>query len=269
MAAAGFLKKIKLIKQDRIKEKLKNCSFQDLRYKAETMQKNRDFKKALEKTDTAKKPGIIAEIKKASPSKGNIRADLDPEIYAKKYENAGACAVSVLTEEVYFKGSLQDLDLASNCVSIPVLRKDFIISPFQIYEARVFGASSVLLINKLLEKSQLKDYIDLARQIDMEPLVEIHSEREIESVLLAKAKIIGINNRDLETLETDPDVAARIAPLLEKNIIPVEASSISSPLDIKKGMGSNIYNFLVGESIVKAENPENIIRELINCKQGN
>lgn len=265
MTAAGFLKKIRQIKQERIKEKLKSVSFQDLRSRAETMQQTTDFKKALEKNDHAKKPGIIAEIKKASPSRGDIRADLDPEIYAEKYENAGACAVSVLTENVYFKGSMQDLALASKRVAIPVLRKDFIISPFQIYEAKVFGAGSVLLINKLLEKTQLENYIDLARQINMEPLVEIHSEREIESVLKADAKIIGINNRNLETLETDPHVAARIAPLLLKDTVPVEASSISSPLDIKKGMESNIYNFLVGESIVKAKNPENFIRALINC----
>ncbi len=269
MAAAGFLKKIKRIKKERIKEKLKNGSFQDLRSKAEAMKQTQDFKKALEKNDHAKKPGIIAEIKKASPSKGDIRADLDPGVYAEKYENAGACAVSVLTENIYFKGSLQDLDLASKRVNIPLLRKDFIISPFQIYEAKVFGACSVLLINKLLEKTQLENYIDLARQINMEPLVEIHSEREIDSVLKAHAKIVGINNRNLETLETDPDVAARVAPLLAKSIIPVEASSISSPLDIKKGMKSNIYNFLVGESIVKAEDPENFIRELINCRQEN
>ena len=265
MPVKGFLKKIKEIKKEEIKQISKTTSFQTIRGKAEASRNNKDFKKALEQSHTKKKPGIIAEIKKASPSKGNIKLDIDPGIYAIKYEQAGACAVSVLTEQFYFKGSSKDLAAASSSVSIPVLRKDFIISSFQIYEAKALGASSLLLINKLLEKAQLKNYIDLARQLKMEPLVEIHSKREIESALTAGAKIIGINNRNLETLETDPGVSKRIAPLLTKNIIPVEASGISSPLDIKKGMESKIYNFLVGESIVRAKNPENFIKELINC----
>ena len=173
--------------------------------------------------------------------------------------------MSVLTEQFYFKGSVNDLAAASKSVSIPVLRKDFIISSFQIYEAKALGASSILLINKLLAKEQLKNYIDLARQLDMEPLVEIHSEWEIEPVLTAGAKIIGINNRNLETLETDTEVSKKIVPLLTQDIIPVEASGISSPIDIKKGMKSKIYNFLVGESIVRAKNLETFIKKLINA----
>ncbi|MEN8211882.1 MAG: indole-3-glycerol phosphate synthase TrpC, partial [Thermodesulfobacteriota bacterium] len=246
---------------------LKNISLKALQEKAEAYQDNKDFKKALEKSHIQKKPGIIAEIKKASPSKGNIKLDIDPKIYAEKYEQAGACAISVLTETFYFKGSPRDLAAVSTCVNIPVLRKDFIISSFQIYESKALGASSILLINKLLETKQLESYIDLARQLKMEPLVEIHSEWEIESVLIAGAKIIGINNRNLETLETDLEVSERVAPLLTKDTIPVEASGISSPFDIKKGMESKIYNFLVGESIVRAANPEKFIRDLINCHE--
>ncbi len=265
MPVKGFLKKIREIKKEEIKKISKADSFQTIRGKAEASQINKDFKKALEKSNIKKKPGIIAEIKKASPSKGNIKLDIDAGVYAKKYEQAGACAVSVLTEQFYFKGSVNDLAAASSCVSIPVLRKDFVISSFQIYESKARGAGSVLLINKLLENRQLKNYIDLARQLKMEPLVEIHSEWEIESALTAGAKIIGINNRNLETLETDLEVSKRVAPLLRKNIILVEASGISSPLDIKKGMELNIYNFLVGESIVRAENPEVFIKNLINA----
>jgi len=265
MVVKGFLKKIQGVKKEEIKKKLKNTSIKTIHDKAQTSQNKSDFKKALEKNNTKKRPGIIAEIKKASPSKGNIKLDIDPGIYARKYELAGACAVSVLTEHNFFKGSLKDLAAAASSITIPVLRKDFIISSFQIYEAKVFGASSVLLINKLLEQEQLKDYIDLARQIKMEPLVEIHSEWEIESVLKAKAKIVGINNRNLETLETDTEVTKKIVPLLPENIIPVEASGISSSIDIQKGMESKIYNFLVGESIVRAKNPEIFIKQLINC----
>jgi len=265
MPVTGFLKKIKEIKQEEIKEKLKTSSYKALQDKAEASQVNKDFKNALKKFNARKKPGIIAEIKKASPSKGNIKLDIDAGVYARKYEQAGACAVSILTEQFYFKGSINDLAAASKSVSIPVLRKDFIISSFQIYEAKALGASSILLINKLLEKGQLKNYIDLARQLDMEPLVEIHSEWEIKSALTAGAKIIGINNRNLETLETDLEISKRVAPLLPEDIIPVEASGISSPIDIRKGMELNIYNFLVGESIVRAENPEDFIKNLINA----
>ena len=267
MPVKGFLKKIKEIKKEEIKKISRADSFQAIRDKAEASRNSKDFKKALEKANIKKKPGIIAEIKKASPSKGNIKLDIDAGIYARKYEQAGACAVSVLTEQFYFKGSVNDLAAASKSVTIPVLRKDFIISSVQIYEAKALGASSVLLINKLLEKGQLKSYIDLARQLKMEPLVEIHSEWEIEPALTSNAKIIGINNRDLETFETDTEVSKKIVPLLTHDIIPVEASGISSPLDIKKGMDSKIYNFLVGESIVRAENPKNFIEKLINCNR--
>ena len=267
MAVTGFLKKIEQIKKEQIKESLKKISLKAMQEKAEASQSNKNFKKALEKAHLQKKPGIIAEIKKASPSKGNIKLDINPEIYARKYEQAGACAVSVLTEEFYFKGSSKDLAAASKSVSIPVLRKDFIISSFQIYESKALGANSILLINKLLEKRQLENYIKLARELKMEPLVEIHSEWEIESALTCGAKIIGINNRNLETLETDLEVSKRVAPLLTKDIIPVEASGISSPLDIRKGMKSKIYNFLVGESIVRTENPEKFISDLINCHE--
>jgi len=267
MAVTGFLKKIEQIKEEQIKESLKNTSLKAMQEKAEACQCNKDFKKALGKTHLQKKPGIIAEIKKASPSKGNIKLDIDPEIYARKYEQAGACAVSVLTEEFYFKGTSKDLAAASKSVNIPVLRKDFIISSYQIYESKALGANSLLLINKLLGKRQLETYINLARQLKMEPLVEIHSEWEVESVLTAGAKIIGINNRNLETLETDLEISKKIAPFLTKDIIPVEASGISSPLDIKKGMESKIYNFLVGENIVRAENPEKFISNLINCHE--
>ena len=258
-----ILEKIIAAKKEELREIKKTTSISYLKDIINKIPEVRKFALALKK-DLAGKNRIIAEVKKASPSKGDIRVDIDPGIYAKTYENAGACAVSVLTEHVYFKGSLKDLRLASNNVNIPVLRKDFIISSFQIYEAKAFGASSVLLINKLLEKNQLRDYIDIARQINMEPLVEIHSEWEIESILNGKAKIIGINNRNLENFETDTEVSKKIAPQLPKNTILVEASGISSPIDIQKGMESKIYNFLVGESIVKAKNPENFIRTLIN-----
>jgi indole-3-glycerol phosphate synthase len=266
MAATGFLKKIEKLKLEEIKKKLAVISYQTMQNKAKAVKKSVDFKKALERSVVRKKPGIIAEIKKASPSKGNIRPGIDPGIYARKYEKAGACAVSVLTEKFYFKGSSQDLADACTRVTIPVLRKDFIVSSFQIYEAKALGAASILLINKLLEKKQLENYILLAREMEMEPLVEIHSKSELDTIFDAGAKIIGVNNRNLETLETDLGVSKKIAPFFTKDVIPVEASGISSTIDIQNGIKSGYFNFLVGESIVKADNPETFIQKLIHME---
>jgi len=265
MSITGFLRKIRDLKQDEIKVASSKVPIKEVRKKAETAKTVADFKKSLEKSCPGNL-GIIAEIKKASPSKGDIRPDMDIKKYAKEYETAGACAISVLTEQFYFKGSMDDLKAAGDTVAIPLLRKDFTLSTYQIYEAKAFGASSILLINKLLEKDRLRDYIHLAREIKMEPLVEIHSEWELEAVLTAGASIIGVNNRNLETLETDLGVSKRVAPYFTKDVIPIEASGISSPSDIKSGMESGYFNFLVGESIVRADNTQEFIKELIKTK---
>ncbi len=265
MPLKGFLKIIKEVKENELQNLLKNISLDTIRTRAEARESSADFKEAVERAVNLKRPGIIAEIKKASPSKGDINRDIDPEVFAKKYEKAGAIAISVLTEQFYFKGSAADLAAAAGSVSIPVLRKDFVISSLQIYEAKSLGASAVLLINKLLEENQLRDYTALVRQLDMEALVEIHSEGEIEQAVNAGAKIIGINNRNLETLKTDTGVAKRVVSSLAEGIIPVAASGISSTEDIREGMTTGIYNFLIGESVVRAENPENFIEKLIHA----
>jgi len=269
MPVTGFLQKIKILKQEEVKDISKRIPFHEIREKAEMAKESASFKKALEQS-CPNNPGIIAEIKKASPSKGDIKLKLDPKIYAQIYEKAGACAISVLTEKFYFKGSADDLAIVCNSVSIPVLRKDFIISSYQIFEAKALGASSILLINKLLEQKQLKDYIALARSINMEPLVEIHSEKEFDTALTAGAYLLGVNNRNLETLKTDLEVSKRIGTLftnnvtgdMNNNIIGIEASGISSKNDIIKGIQSGYFNFLVGESIVRAANCELFIKEL-------
>jgi len=206
--------------------------------------------------------GIIAEIKKASPSKGDLRVDLDPAAYAKIYETAGARAISVLTESVYFKGSLSDLKTVCTHTDLPVLRKDFIIHEYQIYEARQAGAGAVLIITTLLSPDQQTDFIHLVRELNMAPLVEICSEWEMDQALTTGADIIGINNRNLSTLDVDPNAAIRIAPLLPEEIIPVAASGFSCRNDIQTGIHAGIFNFLIGESIVKSEDPKAFIRSL-------
>lgn len=262
----GFLKKIVEIKSLEISQSKRDLPFANLRKEAELITKKADFLSAMQKS-CPDDIGIIAEIKKASPSKGDIRIDLDVPLYAKNYTKAGARAISVLTESQYFKGSLKDLKTVCENTDIPVLRKDFTISSYQIFEAKKAGASSILLITTALSKDQLQDYILLVRELAMEPLVEITSEREFEIAYDCGAKVVDINNRNLQTLETDLGVSKRIAAILPDDIIPVEASGISAFADIQKGLAANISNFLVGESIVRAKDTQAFIKELRNIDQ--
>ncbi len=265
MAVKGFLKEVIALKKKDVASARGEVSLSRIRKKAEQYisESNTDFLEAL-KLAAPGHVGIIAEIKKASPSKGDIKIDLDPGEYAEKYTEAGAGAISVLTEQHFFKGSLDDLKAVRKNTTLPVLRKDFTLSSYQIYEARAAGADSVLLITSILTREQLRDYTLLARELGMEPLVEVHSEWELEKAVFADARIIGINNRNLQTLKTDIDVAARVVPFFTKDQIPVEASGISSPDDIQKGLDAGICNFLVGESIVRAKDTVKFIQSLVN-----
>jgi indole-3-glycerol phosphate synthase/indole-3-glycerol phosphate synthase/phosphoribosylanthranilate isomerase len=261
MPVIGFLKTIKEIKQEEIAAHQQRIPLPSMRQEAEKSPVPPDFSKAMA-SGTPSDVGIIAEIKKASPSKGDLCVALDVKTYAQIYEKAGAKAVSVLTEPVYFKGSLTDLATVCAHTGLPVLRKDFVFHEYQIYEARRAGAASILIMTTLLSAAQQADFISLAREIHMEPLVEIASEREMAQALKTGATIVGINNRNLTTLKMDPEAAIRIAPLLPKEIIPVAASGFSSRADILKGIHAGIFNFLIGESIVRSSNPDIFITSL-------
>lgn len=263
MAVSGFLKTIQEIKQTEIAEHRRRMPLASLRRDAETLAAPPDFKAAMA-AGTSTDIGIIAEIKKASPSKGDLCVDLDPAAYTRIYEAAGARAISVLTESVYFKGSLADLKTACSQTHLPVLRKDFIIHEYQIYEARRAGAGAVLIITTMLSSDQQRDFIHLVKELNMAPLVEICSEWEMDQALTTGADIVGINNRNLSTLDMDPNTALRIAPLLPEKIIPVAASGFSRRKEIRTGIHAGIFNFLIGESIVKAEDPDAFIRSLKN-----
>ncbi len=262
MKISGFLKTIQEIKQQEVEQHRRNFPLAALRRKVEQLPGRADFFAAMTKSCPSD-VGIIAEIKKASPSKGDIRLDLDTRSFVAAFTDAGARAVSVLTESKYFKGSLADLATACTATDLPVLRKDFIIHEYQIYEAKQAGASSVLLITTLLSSCQQAEYTSLARELHMEPLVEIASEWEMEQALVTGAKVVGINNRNLATLEVDTAAAGRIAAVLPKDILPVAASGIVCRRDVTDGVNAGIYNFLVGESIVRAKNPGAFIRSLI------
>lgn len=265
MKATGFLKAVLEIKSYEISKAKKTIPLNTIRREAEQTALKASFLTAVQKSGPGD-IGIIAEIKKASPSKGDIKMDLDPGLYAEIYTRAGARAISVLTESHYFKGRLKDLEDVAAATDLPVLRKDFTMSSYQIYEAKKAGASSILLITTFLSRDQLKDYITLSRELGMEPLVEITSEKEFEIAYACEAKVVDMNNRNLKTLEMDLTVSRRIAAILPDDIIPVEASGITSFSDIEKGLESHIFNFLVGESIVRSEDPETFIKQLRNIE---
>ncbi|MFO7665904.1 MAG: indole-3-glycerol phosphate synthase TrpC [Desulfobacterales bacterium] len=255
-----FLAKIVEHKKIEIEEKKKLVSERLLRDKAINLKK-RPFMKKLSKPGTSG-INIIAEIKRASPSKGFLRTDLDPALYAAEYEKGGAAAISVLTDRYFFMGNTDDLIAARRSSDLPVLRKDFIISSYQIYETSAIGADAVLLIVRILLENQLKDYIALCDHLKLETLVEVHSEKDLEIATNAGARLIGINNRNLNSFETDPENAVRISRLLEPEQIAVAASGITGREDIEKNLSSGIFNFLIGESIVRSGKPADFIKSL-------
>jgi len=205
---------------------------------------------------------IIAEIKRASPSRGVIGPDLDPVPYARACERGGAAALSVLTEQVYFNGSVADLAAARAATSLPVLRKDFIISAYQLYESALLNADAVLLIVRILSGQQLQEYLDLCRRLQLDALVEVHSEKDVATANKAGAELIGINNRNLSSFKTDIQTAVRLKALLQPQQTVIAASGIATRLDIEKNLQAGIWNFLIGESLVRADNPEKFLKSL-------
>lgn len=220
-----------------------------------------DFKKALKGKGT----NIIAEIKKASPSKGIIRHVFNPVEIAIEYEKNGAKAISVLTDRQYFQGSIQYLAEVANSVKIPVLRKDFIVDERQILEAYAYGADSYLLIAKVLDEKRLKQLIDAGRELEMEPLVEIHSEAEAVKSINAGARIVGINNRNLEDFTVDINLSKDLAPKLKQMgaEVVVAESGISSKKEIEELKDYQVDAFLIGESLMKEVDIGKKLRELI------
>jgi len=221
--------------------------------------RNRYFKEALTK------PGIslIAEVKKASPSKGVLKEDFCPVKIAKAYQKAGASAISVLTENRFFQGSLQDLLQVIETVNLPVLRKDFIIDPYQIYETKYMGADALLLITAILKERQLKDYIELAEELELDALVEVHSKEELETALNCGAQIIGINNRDLTTFNTDIKTTNKLAKLVPETSILVSESGISTCKEVRRLEQAGVDAILVGEALITSSDINMKVQELL------
>ncbi len=206
---------------------------------------------------------IIAEIKRASPSRGTIRADFRPAEHAADYEKAGACCLSVLTDRTFFQGSLRDLEEARSSCSIPLLRKDFILDPYQIVEARSWGADAVLLIVAALDSGQLHELLACAEGEGLDVLTEVHDSAELATAVDAGATLVGVNNRDLKTFETSLDITRRLMAEVSSSMTVVSESGFKDPRDLSELEGLGVSAFLVGEHFMAASEPGQALRELL------
>lgn len=224
----------------------------------------RKFAEALRE----RKPAVIAEIKKASPSKGLLQPDFHPAFIAHSYEEGGAACLSVLTDRQYFQGSLHDLEAARAAVSLPVLRKDFTIDRVQIFEAAAHGADAILLIAAILEVHELQALRELASSLGLAALVEVHDSEELAKAIDSGAEIIGVNNRNLDTFEVSLDTSLRLSFQMPANVIRVSESGIYTRADIELLSGAGFNAFLIGESLMKSQNPTDSLRSLLSEKHG-
>ena len=218
----------------------------------------RDFSSAI----THDGINIIAELKKSSPSKGLLREEYAPAVLASGFESAGGAALSVLTEEDFFHGSLADLKEASRVTKIPILRKDFIIDPWQVWETRAAGADSFLLIAAILSDATLEELLELGRTLKMEPLVEVHEREELDRVIAAGAKIIGVNNRDLRDFQVHIETSLALIEMIPDDSIAVSESGLRTREDIDRLRRAGFDAFLIGEHLMKEADPDSALRAL-------
>ena len=256
------LDKIIEITKETLKKSISYRPISSLEDDFEKYQK-RGFIEAISKKVSKEETAIIAEIKKASPSKGIIREDFEPKEIAKDYEANGATSLSVLTDEPFFQGKLEYLDMVRKTCTLPILRKDFMIDPYQIYETKASGGDCILLIVAALDLVELKDFSQLAKELNLDILIEVHSDEELNKALTIDPELIGINNRDLTTFQVDKNLAVKLAKEICKDVIVVSESGISSREDILFSKEQGIHSFLIGESFMKEPSPGRALKEII------
>lgn len=255
-----FLDKILLTTREVVAEQEKNEPLVKLQEKISLLPLTRSLSKALRKNNP---PILIAEIKKASPSKGVLKESFNPLEIAKIYEDNGASVLSVLTEEKYFQGSLIYLEEIKKVVSLPLLRKDFIVTEYQVYQARAFGADAILLIAAALEKEEITNLLQLAHHLNLECLVEVHNQEELEKVLDTPGKIIGINNRNLHSFQTDIKTTFNLIPFIPEDKLIVSESGIRTREEAERLAVAGVKGILVGESLVTSSNMAQKVQELV------
>jgi indole-3-glycerol phosphate synthase len=255
MSKADILERILQTKQQEIAERSQHTSLDMLREQAAGASGVRGFLAALQQKIANGEPAVIAEVKKASPSKGVIRADFDPAAIAASYRQGGAACLSVLTDAAYFQGHEEYLQAARAACDLPVIRKDFIVDPYQVYEARAIGADCILLIVAALDDATLRELYQLATELGMDVLIEVHDRTELERTLPLNAPLIGINNRNLRTFETSLQTSIDLLPLVPETTLLVTESGIHSTADVQLMRSHHINAFLVGEAFMRAEQP--------------
>ncbi len=259
---SDILDKIIAVKHQEVAAAKKRLPLDVVRADAESRVLTRDFVGALRAKIAAGKPAVIAEIKKASPSKGILRADFIPADIAQSYAEFGAACLSVLTDQQFFQGSIDYLKQARASCGLPVLRKDFIVDAYQVYESRVMGADCILLIAACLDDAQMKNFEALAMSLDMAVLVEVRDEAELERALRLKTPLIGINNRNLNTFEVSLDTTLRLMGKVPAERLLVTESGIASPEDVQRLRDAKVNAFLVGEAFMRADEPGVALAEL-------
>jgi indole-3-glycerol phosphate synthase len=260
----SILEKIAAYKREEVAAAKKLRTLKALTADAHDAPAPRGFRAALETAKAQKRPGLIAEIKKASPSKGVIRTDFDPEILARDYERGGATCLSVLTDTPSFQGAADDLMAARQATHLPVLRKDFMLDPYQVVQSRALGADCILVIMAMVDDAMAAKLCEAATEWGMDCLVEVHDEKELERALELETGLIGINNRDLTSFITDIGTAIRLRPLVPASRHVVAESGLSTPADLMRLAAAGITSYLIGESLMRADDVETATHELLS-----
>ena len=259
---SDILKKIVAVKHEEIAEGLRKKSLAAMRADAESRVLTRDFEGALRAKIAAGQAAVIAEIKKASPSKGVLREDFIPADIAQSYAEHGAACLSVLTDKQFFQGSVDYLKQARASCQLPVLRKDFMVDPYQVYESRAMGADCILLIAACLDDAQMVDLEAVAHGLGMAVLVEVHDEPELHRALKLKTALLGINNRNLRTFEVSLDTTLGMLPTVPADKLLITESGILSRADVERMRAAQVHAFLVGEAFMRAPEPGAALADL-------